>query len=412
MWIMNLHPSFLVSYFPMKILLKKNLLDHFSQEPPLGWAQLAHQKVRLLVALAGIAFADILIFMQLGFYMSIFGGITNIHQHLRGDLFLVSTRAKFLADGQTFSRRHLYQAAAVEGVSNASPLYYSFAGWVNPWDKKVTSVAVLAFDPARPVFNLPEVNQQLEQIKLPNTILFDRKSQPDLGPVVELFEQGKPVTTEISSRRMTVGGLYSLGSTLFVEGHIVTSDWNYLRLLGSSSLDNLKVGILNLKPGADLAAVKRNVQAALPEEVAVMTHQEFIQAEKDFWDKNHPAGTIFNFGVLMGFIVGVVIVYQVLYADVNDHLAEYATLKAIGYSDLNLLVIVFQEGIILAVLGFIPGVGCSVGMYALLESLTRMPLGLRPDVALKVFILTVVMCLVSAAVAMRKLQSADPADVF
>jgi putative ABC transport system permease protein len=381
------------------------------QEIPIGWAQLSHQKVRLLVALAGIAFADILIFMQLGFHTSIFGGVTCIHEHLRGDLFLVSTRAKFLADGQTFSRRHLYQAAAVDGIASASPLYYSFGQWVNPWEKKVTSAAVIAFDPVRPVTDLADVNRQLKKIELPDTVLFDSKSQPDLGPVAQLFAQGKTITTEISDRRVKVGGIYTLGSTLFVEGHIITSDWNYERLFGSDSLDNLKVGILTLKPSENLQAVQRRVQAILPSEVKVLTHQEFIKAEKDFWD-NHPAGTIFNFGVAMGFIVGVVIVYQVLYSDVNDHLAEYATLKAMGYSDKHLLSIVLQEGIILAVLGFIPGFSFSIGMYALLETLTRMPLGMEAGIALRVFVMTVLMCLISAAIAIRKLQSADPADVF
>lgn len=391
--------------------MKLPLANKLWQEIPLGWAQLSHQKVRLLVALAGIAFADILIFMQLGFHTSIFGGVTRIHEHLRGDLFLVSTRAKFLADGQTFSRRHLYQAAAVDEVALASPLYYSFGQWVNPWEKKVTSAAVIAFDPVRPVTDLADVNRQLKKIELPDTVLFDSKSQPDLGPVAQLFAQGKTITTEISERRIKVGGIYTLGSTLFVEGHIITSDWNYERLFGSDSLDNLKVGILTLKPGEDLQAVQRKVQAIMPSEVKVLTHQQFIKVEKDFWD-DHPAGTIFNFGVAMGFIVGVVIVYQVLYSDVNDHLAEYATLKAMGYSDKELLGIVLQEGIILAVLGFIPGFSVSIGMYSLLEMLTRMPLGMEAGVAMRVFVMTVLMCLISAAIAIRKLQSADPADVF
>ena len=146
----------------------KTILKKFNKEPPLGWAQLRHQKVRLLVALIAIASADIIIFTMLGFKMSMFGGATNLHKQLRGDLFLVSNRAEFLADGQTFSRRHLYQAAAVAGVASASPLYLSSGAWVNPWQKKITSVVVIAFDPARPVIDLPEIDRQLEQIKLPD----------------------------------------------------------------------------------------------------------------------------------------------------------------------------------------------------------------------------------------------------
>ncbi|MEM7590318.1 MAG: ABC transporter permease DevC [Cyanobacteria bacterium P01_A01_bin.83] len=392
---------------PLKTLLKK-----FTKEPPLGWAQLSHQKVRTFVAIAGIAFADILIFMQLGFYNSIFGGVTRLNENLTGDLYIVSSRAKFMDDGQTFDRRQLYQAAAVEGVTSASPFYYSHAGWVNPWNKKVTNVAILAFDPAQPVLNLPDVNQQIDQIKLPDKVLVDRQARPDLGAIAQAFDNGETVTTEISGRRISVGGMFDFGSTLFVEGFLITSDWNYLRLYGKDSIENVKVGVLNIEPGANPTTVKARVRQSLPNIVTVMTHDEFVAAEKEFWDKNHPAGTIFNFGVVMGFVVGVVIVYQVLFADVNDHLAEYATLKAMGYPDKSLLVVVFQEAIILAVLGFIPGFGFSVGMYGLLEALTQMPLAMATDVALRVFFLTLVMCSASGAIAIRKLQSADPAEVF
>lgn len=390
----------------------KTLLKKLTKEPPLGWAQLSHQKIRMIVAVSGIAFADILIFMQLGFYTSLFGGITRIHEHLNGDLLLVSARAKTLIDGQNFNHRHLYQAAAIDGIASANPFYYSNAGWINPWEKKVTNVAILAFDPAHPVFDLPEVNQQLEEIKLPDKVLVDRLARPDLGPIAATFKQGKPIKTEISERRISVGGMFTLGSTLWVEGYLITSDWNYLRLYGKNSIDNVTVGVLKVEPDAEVETVQQKLRASLPSDVAVMTHQEFIAAEKDFWAENHPAGTIFNFGVAMGFVVGVVIVYQVLFADVNDHLAEYATLKAMGYPDKSLLIVVFQEAIILAVLGFIPGFGVSIGMYGLLEALTKMPLAMQSDVALRVFVLTVTMCLASGAIAIRKLQSADPAEVF
>jgi len=381
-------------------------------EPPLGWAQLSHQKVRLLVALSGIAFADILIFMQLGFKNLLYDGATLIHRNLEGDLVIISNRADFLGNGQTFSRHYLYQGDAVEGVASTSPLYYSWAYWINPWNKEVTEVAVIAFNPVQPVLDLPEVNQQLETIKLPNIVLFDRQSQPTTGPVSETFSKGETITTEVSGRRVKVGGLFTLGSSFFLKGHLITSDWNYLRLFGADSLDGVTVGVLSLEPEANPQQVLDRLRARLPAEVQVMTREEYIDYEIAFWSSEHPAGTIFNFGAVMGFVVGVVIVNQVLYSDVNDHLAEYATLKAMGYSDRRLLLVVFQEGILLALLGFLPGFGVSVGMYGLLGSLTRIPLAMKFGVAVQVFTVTLVMCLLSAAIAMRKLQSADPADVF
>ena len=393
--------------FPAITPLFKRLVN----EPPLSWAQLSRQKVRLLVALTGVAVADIVIFTMLGFSQSMFGGVTRLHEHLDGDLVLVSNRAQFLGDGQSFSRRHLYQAAAIEGIQTAGPFYYSLASWVNPWNQKITQVAVLAFDPAHPVLDLPAVNQQLAQLKLSDMVLVDTQSHPDLGPVVQTLEAGDEIATEIAGRRMRVGGLFSLGSSLFIQGHLVTSDWNHARLFGAQNNENLSLGVLKIEPGADLQMVQRQIQSRLPGDVEVLTKPDYIASEKEFWDQQ-PGGILFNFGVITGFFCGVVIVYQVLYADVNDHLSEYATLKAMGYSDRYLLLVVFQEGIILAVLGFLPGIGCSIGVYALLSYLTRIPIALTFGIGLQVFVITMLMCLASAAVAIRKLQSADPADVF
>ncbi|MEO1148808.1 MAG: FtsX-like permease family protein, partial [Cyanobacteria bacterium J06638_22] len=152
------------------------------------------------------------------------------------------------------------------------------------------------------------------------------------------------------------------------------------------------------------------VAASVPG-VEVFTHEELIAKELAYHETN-PTGPIFTFGAVMGFVVGVVIVYQVLYADINDHLNEYATLKAIGYSNRSLLSVVIQEALLLGVLGFIPGYGISLGMYWFLVYLTELELVMRASIAASVFALTMLMCLLSATIASRKLRSADPADVF
>jgi putative ABC transport system permease protein len=396
----------------MKFSLLTNLFHKFSQEPPIAWSQLSHHKIRLLVAMSGIAFADILIFMMLGFKTMLFEGSTLVHEHLNADLVLVSNRTKTLFEAQGFPKAYLYQASDVEGVAAVSPLYYSFGSWVNPWEKEIAPVAIIAFDPVHPVLDLPELNQQLDQIKLANVVLFDRKSQPIAGHVAESFNRGETITTEFSGRRVRVGGIFTLGSTMFIRGHIVTSDQNYLRLFGRNSIDKVHVGVLKLQPGANPKIIAHNLQSRLPNDIRVWSPQQFKESEIAFWSNEHPAGTIFNFGAIMGFIVGVVIVYQILYTDVSDHLAEYATLKAMGYSDISLLSVVFQQGIILAVIGFAPGYATSFGMYKLLGTLTRIPLAMKTTVSIQVLIATVTMCLISAAIAIRKLRSADPADIF
>jgi putative ABC transport system permease protein len=410
----------------MKRILKSSL-EWLQVNKPLGWAQLSHQKARLLVAMTGVAFSNILIFTQLGLRALLFDGVTLVPENLAGDLFLVSAYSPTISFG-SFSQIYLYQADAVTGVAAANPLYISSADWVNPEDlqnplasgeEEVSSeidffpstVRILAFNPARPVFNMPEVNQQLDLLNAPGSVLFDRLSQDQLGPVPELLNQQGVVSTVMSNRRTYVVGLFSLGSTMFDKGHVIMSDWNLAQRDGQDSLQQVNVGSLFLESGADLETVRTRLQNTLPPAVRVVTREELRQSEQAF-RASFPEGKILNFGAAIGFVVGVVIVYQVLYTDVSDHLPEYATLKAMGYSDVSLLAVVLQEAVILAVLGFIPGYITSYWVYQLLTYLTKIPLTMRTGIALQVFVLTLVMCVISGAIAMNKLRSADPADVF
>ena len=144
----------------------------------------------------------------------------------------------------------------------------------------------------------------------------------------------------------------------------------------------------------------------------VLTRQEFIKFEEDYWKKESPIGFIFTLGVSMGFMVGVILVYQVLSTDVNSNLKEYATFKAMGYQNSYLLSVIFEEAIILAALGFIPGFFIPLGLYQLARNATNLPIYMTLTRALMVFIMTIIMCAISGAIATNKLQSADPADMF
>lgn len=202
-----------------------------------------------------------------------------------------------------------------------------------------------------------------------------------------------------------------MGSTMWDRGHIIMNDWNYGRWKGQNKLEAASLGILTLEAGVDPQQVIEIINNNLGNEIKVLTKEELIQGEQDYVAQ-FPEGKILNFGAMIGFVVGIVIVYQVLYTDVSEHLPEYATLKAMGYSDRALLVVVLQEALILAVLGFMPGLFASYGVYQLLEAATKIPLVMRTDVAIQVFVLTIVMCLLSGAIAVNKLRAADPADIF
>lgn len=225
-------------------------------------------------------------------------------------------------------------------------------------------------------------------------------------------DQGKAVKAEVERRRINASGLFTVGASFVADGILMTSDQNYLRLFPRQNAANVNAGLIQLQSGADPVEVQQVLKAYLPPDVKVLTKEEFIDFEKNYWAKNTAIGFVFNLGVAMGFVVGVIIVYQVLSTDVSDHMGEYATFKAMGYRNVYLLGIVFEEALILSVLGFLPGVGVSFGLYSLTRKATNLPLYMTLIRAVAVLILHVIMCTISGAIATRKLQAADPADMF
>jgi putative ABC transport system permease protein len=388
------------------------LLQPLRRRTPLGWLQLSHQKSRFLVALSGIAFADLLMFMQLGFQAALYDSNTRLVRSLHTDIVLLSPQARNTQSLSTFSRRRLYQSLDVPGVKSAEALYINTVNWRNPQTRRKTVVQVVGVDPTQPAFDLPDVNQQLPTIKLPDTFLFDRSARGDYNEVIAKLDQEKPVTTEIDRRTITIGGLFQLGASFGADGSLITSDQNFLRLFPRREAGSISLGLMQLQPGFDPQQVAIALKAHLPQDVSVLTRPEFVQFEESYWKKESPIGFIFGLGTAMAFGVGVVIVYQVLSTDVNAHLKEYATFKAMGYRNLYLLIVVFEEAIILALLGFIPGLILPLGLYRLASNATNLPIYMTLVRALLVLVLTIVMCGLSGAIATRKLQAADPADMF
>lgn len=379
---------------------------------PLAWLQLKRERVRLVVALAGIGFAVILMFMQLGFSDALFRSAVTFHDRLNADVVLISPQSNALIAMKSFSQRRIYQALGFSGVESVSPVYLTFGLWKNPETRRTRSIMVVGVRPEDNAIAIPEVQQYQDQIKLQDVLLFDQDSRPEFGPIADLFQTQPEVRTEIDNHRVKVGGLFRLGASFGADGNVITSDLNFLRIFSQRDRGMIDVGLIRLKPGANVEQVMTNLRNGLPEDVLVLSKEGFADFERNYWSESTAIGFIFGLGTLMGFIVGTVIVYQILYTDVSDHLAEYATLKAMGYTNLYLLNVVFQEALILSVLGYLPGLILCTGLYTVVRNATALPMMMTFDRGLQIFLLSVLMCSISGAIAVRKVQDADPADIF
>ena len=297
-------------------------------------------------------------------------------------------------------------------VAEVSPVYICPAGWKNRWTNQRRSLSAIGFSPEFDLITTRVILENRDLLKQQDVVIFDELSRPEFGPVEEEFAVEIEFVTEIIDRRVKVVGLYEMGTSFGIDGSFMTSSDNWLRLFPSRPRDQIQLGLIRLKDGADHAAVRDRLAAHLPKDVLVMTKADFVQRETNYWNAATPIGYIFAFGAIMGFVVGAIIVYQILFADVSEHLNEYATLRAMGYANRFISGIVIQQAIILGVLGYIPGVVAVNWLYGKAAAATNLPLYITQDRALTVLLMTLSMCALSALLALRKVRRLDPADVF
>jgi putative ABC transport system permease protein len=392
---------------------------------PLAWANLTHDPKRLATSLAGVAFAVVLIFTELGFLHALLDSTVAPLLALDArptDLVMTHREKETLTDSRRFARRWLTATQDIAGVERARPLFIEKVAseWYEPRSGEARKVRVLSWDAETPLFRLPGGAPTAARLGAVGTALYDERSKAAYG-FDRLARGPRGVAEAILARTpIRIVGTFSMGTDFAVDGNLIVGARTFaalfpMRLIGDPDVATVDLGLIRLAPTADSAAVLARLRRALPEKrlpVRILTLRERIDAEKAFWSRHAPIGQIFLLGVVIGFIVGVVICYQVLSSDIRDHTAEYATLKAIGYSDGFLVRVVFRQALWLATLGFIPGLAVSVILYAALRALTGLPMSPTWDRIGVVLALTFAMCLVSAYLAIRRLFTADPAELF
>lgn len=380
----------------------------------LSWRQLRAERSRLLAAMAGVMFACVLVFMQIGFRAALFDSATALISAMRAELFLMNPLTTASFRPEPLPRIRAQQALALPEVRQSVPVYLAQTSWRNPENGSRRTIQLVGFDIESDAMGFRGLEAQAAALKQPDAVAFDRRSRPEFGDVERLLADraGAPLPVQIGGRQMNVMGLVDIGPSFGADGNIVLSETNFRRLVPNRPFSNADLVALRLHPGADPALVQARLRALLPGDVMVLTQPELVAWERGYWENATPIGFIFSFGSLMGLVVGMVIVYQILFSDIAGHLREYATLKAMGYGDGYLARVVLSAALLLAVLGFVPGAVVSALLYDVVGSATFLPLGMSWGRALLVFGLIFGMCATAGLLAMRKLRDAQPADMF
>jgi len=388
------------------------LLTQLLGRLPIGWLQLTHNRTRFAAALAGVAFANILIFMQLGFLGALIESIKMPYRMMDGQILVQASDANTLQDGSPLPRQRMYQALATPGVADIVPIYFGRIDWKQP-DGTVRTLDVFGVDPNAEVFRSAALAAARDELKLADFALIDRKTRNVPRDLIPAIESGMQYTFEANNRTLTVVGTFEIGGGFAADGYLVVSDQTFLRLFKQRMAGAPNHLLVRVAPDANVEEVASALRAILPgTDTAVRTIEQAQDKDQSFQTTQKPIGIIFGFGVIIGGLVGIIIVYQVLSTDVADHLKEYATFKAIGYRQRFFLGIVFEEALILALFGFVPGVLIALGLYKVVAVATGLPIAMTATRPVFVLIATVAMCSVSGAIATRRLANADPADLF
>jgi putative ABC transport system permease protein len=371
-----------------------------------AWRILLHEKGRNLLAIAGIFIAVLMIFLQLGFFSSVPKAGMMVYDHLRFDLLMTSGAYVSQAQSYDFPRRRLYQALAMPEVESVAPFYQSEATWLNRQDGIRRDIFVMAFNPIYNVFTVPEIERSLDVLQRPDTLLIDAATLPMFGPQTA----GQPI--EIGDRTMHIEGSYVLGTGFVGLGVAVTSDLNFLRIFPYRSLEMLNLGLIKLKAGSNADDVARRIREILPADAKVFTRPEIEKQEIAYWQTRTATGVVFGFGVAMSIIVGIIIVYQTLATQITRNLRQYATLKAMGYSDGYLRSIVVYVGLFMGTIAFMPAFAAAIVIYGRVRVIARLPVEMTVARVIAVLILSAAISVASALIAVRVLRRADPADLF
>ncbi|MGH9141313.1 MAG: ABC transporter permease DevC [Vicinamibacterales bacterium] len=383
------------------------------RDVPLAWLNLTHNLKQTALSVAGLAFAVLLMFMETGFRNAMFDSQLLLINRLDADIFLISRAKPTLMFQEPFARHRLEQARAAPDVQSAEPVYieHDAALWKNASDGSLHDIRAVAFEPERCIFIDVEICRQAARLRVLDGVLFDRQSKGFFGP------RATGTVTELSKRTVRIVGTFALGTDFTHDGNVMMSADTFFhlfpdRIAAERAPGRVELGVITLVPGSSPQQAAARLRQLLPPDVEVLTKQEYRDKEQAFLNASTPIGYVFNLGTILGFLVGAIICYQVLFTDIANQLPQFATLRAIGYSDRTVALIVLQQAVGLSAISFVPGLIASRILYALIATITGLPLEMSLMRGAVVLCLTTSMCMISGAIAVRKALALAPADLY
>jgi putative ABC transport system permease protein len=369
----------------------------------IAWRNLVHDWIRFAVTLIGIVFSVVLMGVQSGLFVSFTNTTAGLVDHSGADLWIVNKGTKGVDLTTNIGERRRFQALSVAGVAKAEPGVINFLHWKRP-DGAQENVIVIGTERGSTMggpWNF--VDGDRDVLKQPDAVVIDRLYMEELGvkAVGDIIE--------ISDKHTKIVGLTE-GIRTFSQAPYVFMDLNHARAVSGFGENATTYVLIKCASGVGVSEVQAALRARIPD-VDIYTNAEFSKITSDHWLYSTGAGASLMTSMFLGFIVGMVIVAQTLYATTMDRLPEYATLRAIGGSSRYLYRIILKQAAIVASVGFAIGIGTNYWIVFLARNSSAAP-ELPIWLALTICALTYVMCVTAAFISIQKVIKIDPVSVF
>jgi putative ABC transport system permease protein len=369
----------------------------------IAWHMLTHRKRRLAIALAALGFAVVVMFMQLGFFNGFNESQARLANHFDGDLVVMDARRLHFNSFTALLRLHVGQVKGTAGVAEAVPIQNYGVRIKNPDTGQYRRVYLLAWIPGTHPFKFGAIDERA--LERTGAVLFDRRARDIYGKLTP------GMVLDIEGGKFTLAGFFDYGPNFSNDGNLITSEATMLLRLNGAR-DKVDWILVRLEPGAEVEHVRARLIATLPRTLSVLTPEEMRMREVAYTTRKAPIGIVFGIGLIVGFIIGTSICHQILFNEINDHLGQFATLKAMGFSDGYLRRIVLTEAALLGACGFVPGLAGAWFLYRVIERMTGIVMTLGPGYAAFVFALTVAMCVLAGLLAVRRVLKSDSAALL
>jgi len=369
----------------------------------LGHRLLLHNKLRLLSMSLSVAVGVIIIFVEMGLLVGVLDSQALVATLASGDFLVMSKSRVDLHRWDKIQTIELAQIGAIPGVAKVMPVYEDHVGFMDPDDNRVRRIIVYAFSPDDMPLAIGDRAMIAAELRMSKSFLFDRLSRPIFGNI-------KPgMNIDIDKFPLEVAGTVEMGPDIVNDGNIFMSEGEWL---ARSPNAQPIMGVVRLAPGSDPDTMRQRILSRLPPDVAVLTPAEAHERENEATLRSAPIGILFTIGMLAGLVIGTINCYQVLYTEVSDHLAQYATVKAMGFSDRFLHGVILTQAALLAGAGFAVGLVLSAAIDTYIGWVTKLPIQIQPLSGALVCVATFAMCALAGWIAIRRVEAADPAALF